>query len=54
MEVCDRQPLAKDKAVHLEVESEGGWKQNSNLRNTNYIRHNRWDKTPIEVKVQRL
>ena len=54
MEVCNRQPLAEDKGVHCEVESEGSWKQNSALRNTNHIRHNRWDKTPTQVKVQRL
>ena len=54
MGVCDRQPLAEDKGVHREVESEGSWKQNSALRNTNHIRHNRWDETPTQVKVQRL
>lgn len=54
MGVCNRQPLAEDKGVHREVESEGSWKQNSALRNTNHIRHIRWDETPIQVKVQRL
>ena len=54
MGVCDRQPLAEDKGVHCEVESEGSWKQNSALRNTNHIRHNRWDETPKRVEVQRL
>jgi len=54
MGVCDRQPLAEDKGVHREVESEGSWKQNSAPRNTNHIRHNRWDETPTHVKVQRL
>lgn len=51
---CNRQPLAEDKGVHCEVESEGSFRQNSSLRNTNHIRHNRWDKTPKQVKVQRL
>jgi hypothetical protein len=54
MGVCDRQPLAEDKGVHREVESEGSWKQNSALSNTNHIRHNRWDETTIHIKVQRL
>ena len=43
--VCNRQPLAKSKGVHGEVEpdcrqasSEGSWRQNSALRNTNLIR----------------
>jgi hypothetical protein len=52
--VCNRQPLAKGKGVHREVESEGSRRQNSALRNTNLIRHIRWDKTAIQVKVQRL
>lgn len=54
MGVCNRQPLAEDKGVHCEVESEGSWKQNSAPRNTNHIRHNRWDETTKQVKVQRL
>ena len=54
MGVCNRQPLAEDKGVHREVESEGSWKQSSVLRNTNHIRHIRWDETATQVKVQRL
>jgi hypothetical protein len=54
MGVCNRQPLAEDKGVHCEVESEGSWKQNSALRNTNHIRHNRWDEATKQAKVQRL
>ena len=27
MGVCNRQPLAKSKGVHREVESEGSWRQ---------------------------
>lgn len=53
MGACNRQPLAEDKGVHCEVESEGSWKQNSAPRNTNHIRHNRWDETTQQVKVQR-
>jgi hypothetical protein len=53
MVVCDRQPLAEGNGVHREVESEGSWKQNSAPRNTNHVRHNRWDETIIHVKVQR-
>jgi len=52
--VCNRQPLAKSKGVHCEVESEGIWRQNSAPRNTNHIRHNRRDETAIQVEVQRL
>ena len=54
MGVCKRQPLAKSKGVHCEVESEGSWRQNSAPRNTNNIRHNRWDEAAIQVKIQRL
>ena len=54
MGVCNRQPLAEDKGVHREVESEGSRRQNSAPRNTNHIRHNRWDKIAIQIKVQRL
>ncbi|WP_157378396.1 hypothetical protein [Arenibacter latericius] len=54
MGVCNRQPLAEDKGVHREKESEGSWKQNSAPRNTNHIRHNRWDETTQQVEVQRL
>lgn len=54
MGVCNRQPLAQGKGVHREVESEGSRRQNSALRNTNLIRHSRWDETTKQVKVQRL
>ncbi|MCH7415009.1 hypothetical protein MM213_16025 [Belliella sp. R4-6] len=56
MGVCNRQPLAKSKDVHCELESEGSWRQNSALRNTNLIRHIQWewDKTTKQVKIQRL
>ncbi|NLB41356.1 MAG: hypothetical protein GX815_03710 [Clostridiales bacterium] len=54
MGVCNRQPLAKGKGVHREVESEGSLRQSSAPRNTNHIRHTRWDKAAIQVKVQRL
>ena len=50
----NRQPLAQGKGVHRGVESEGSRRQNSALRNTNLIRHIRWDKTALQVKVQRL
>jgi hypothetical protein len=54
MGVCSRQPLAEDKGVHCEVESEGSRRQNSAPRNTNHIRHIRWDEAAKQVKVQRL
>ena len=54
MGVCNRQPLVEDKGVRCEVESEGSWKQSSSLRNTNHIRHNRWDEAAKQAKVQRL
>ena len=54
MGVCNRQPLAKDKGVHCEVESEGSLRQSSAPRNTNHIRHNRWNETAKQVEVQRL
>jgi len=43
MGVCSRQPLANSKGVCREAESEGSWRQNSALRNTNHIRHFQWD-----------
>ena len=46
--------LAEDKGVHREVESEGSRRQNSAPRNTNHIRHIRWDEATKQVKVQRL
>jgi len=42
MGVGSDQPLAKSKGVHCEVESEGSWRQNSDLRNTNIIRRSSW------------
>ena len=54
MGVCNRQPLAEDKGVHREVESEGSRKQSSALRNTNHIRHTRWDEATRQVEIQRL
>ena len=54
MGVCNRQPLAEGKGVHREVESEGNLRQSSAPRNTNHIRHNRWDESAQQVKVQRL
>lgn len=39
MGICSDQPLAKSRGVHREVESEGGWRQNSDPGNTNTIRH---------------
>jgi hypothetical protein len=52
--VCNRQPLAKSKGVHREVESEGSWRQKSAPRNTNLIRHIHQDEAAKQVKVQRL
>jgi len=37
MGVCSRQPLAKGKGVHREVESEGSSRQSPAPRNTNRI-----------------
>ena len=54
MEVCNRQPLAKGKGVHREVESEGSLRQISAPRNTNRIRHNRWDELAQQSEAQRL
>ena len=54
MGVCSRQPLANGKGVHREVESEGSQRQTSAPRNTNHIRHNRWDEIAKQIKVQRL
>jgi len=54
MGVCSCQPLAKSKGVHREVESEGSWRQNSDPRNTNIIRHIRWDEFAIQNKIQKL
>ncbi|WP_200893550.1 hypothetical protein [Paenibacillus terrae] len=46
------QPLAKSKGVRREAESEGSWRQNSDLRNTNRIRHPKWDKPAKQGKIQ--
>ena len=54
MGVCNRQPLVDSKGVHREVESEESLRQISALRNTNLIRHKRWDKITHQIKVQRL
>jgi hypothetical protein len=54
MGVHSCQPLAKGKGVHCEVESEGSLRQNPAPRNTNRIRHDRWDETATQVKVQKL
>lgn len=54
MGVHNRQPLAKVKGVHPEVESEGSLRQSPAPRNMNHIRHNRWDETAKQVEVQRL
>ena len=54
MGVCSRQPLAKGKGVQRELESEGIRRQISAPRNTNRIRHIRWDKIARQIEVQRL
>ena len=54
MGVCSRQPLAEGKGVHREEESEGSRRQISAPRNTNHIRHIRWDEIAIQIEVQRL
>ena len=46
--------IANGMGVHREVESEGSRRQISGLRNTNRIRHETWDKTAFQVKVQKL
>ena len=54
MGVCSRQPLANGKGVRCETESEGSLKQTFAPRNTNRIRHNRWDEIATQIEVQRL
>ena len=54
MGVCSYQPLAKGKGVHREVESEGSRRQSSDPRNTNIIRHIRWDEFAIQNEIQKL
>ena len=47
------EPLAKDKGVHCEVESEGSRRQSLGLRNTNYIQGLlKSDEFAIQNKVQ--
>ncbi|MBA4411451.1 MAG: hypothetical protein C0397_18780 [Odoribacter sp.] len=48
------QPLAKSKGVVGDCESEGSWRQNSDPRNTNIIRHNRLDEFAIQNEVPKL
>ena len=54
MGACSRQPLAQGKGVHCEVESEGSRRQTSAPRNTNHIRHIRWDELAQQSEIQRL
>ena len=54
MEVCNRQPLAKSKGVHCEVESEGSSRRSSGPRNTNTIRQNLLDEFAKQNEIQRL
>jgi len=54
MGVYSRQPLAKGKGVHREVEPEGSWRQISALRDTNRIRHIRRDEIAKQIEVQWL
>jgi len=54
MGVCSCQPLAKSKGVHREVESEGSWRQSSDPRNTNIIRHIRLDEFAKQNEVRKL
>lgn len=52
--VCNRQPLADDKGVHCDVESEGSLRQIPALRKKNHIRHIHWDESAKQIKAQRL
>ena len=54
MGACSCQPLADGKGVHCEMESEGSLMQNSDLRNTNNIRHILWDEFALQNEVQKL
>jgi len=54
MGVRNRQPLATGKGVHRELESEGSLRQSHAPRDTNHIRHNRWDEIAIQIEIQRL
>ena len=51
---CSFQPLAKSKGVHREVESEGSWRQSSDPRNTNIIRHIRSDEFAKQNEILKL
>lgn len=52
MGVCNYQPLAYGKGAHCEVGSEGSRRQNPDPRNTNNIRHIRWDEFAKQNEVQ--
>ena len=54
MGVRNRQPLATGKGVSREGESEGSLRQSHAPRNTNHIRHNRWDEITHQIEIQRL
>lgn len=54
MGACSRQPLAQGKGVYREVESEGSRRQTLAPRNTNHIRHIRWDELAKQSEIQRL
>ena len=54
MGACSRQPLAKGKGVHREVESEGSRRQIFAPRNTNHIRHIRRDELAKQSEIQKL
>jgi len=51
---CSFQPLAKSKGVVGDCESEGSWRQSSDPRNTNIIRHDRWDEFASQNEIQKL
>ena len=51
MEVGSYQPLAKSKGVRCEAESEGSWRQSSEPRNTNHIRHFQQDEFAKQNEV---
>jgi len=49
----DRQPLVKSKALHREVEAKGSSRQNSGLKNMNYIRRVIWISLQNKTKSKR-
>ena len=51
---CSFQPLANSKGVVGDCESEGSWRQSSDPRNTNIIRHIRLDEFAKQNEVQKL